>query len=97
MSEPILFTIIIGITVIAFGVVLTFGINQAIKTHKSHQLWGSDNDSVPPMFDKMLEKAMSARDQEISNLKERIEVLEKIITDQHQSNSLADEIETLRR
>lgn len=60
--------------------------------------WKSDpeNTHVPPMFHKLLEKAMAERDTEINNLRERIEVLEKIITDTHKSTSLADEIERLR-
>ncbi len=48
------------------------------------------------MFDKMLEKAMQERDAEIKGLKERIEVLEKIVTDSHASVSLASEIDRLR-
>ncbi len=54
------------------------------------------NVHVPPMFDKMLEKAMQERDAEIKGLRERIEVLEKIVTDSHASVSLASEIDKLR-
>lgn len=54
------------------------------------------NTHVPPMFEKMLEKAMEERDAEIANLRERIEVLEKIVTDNHKSASLASEIDRLR-
>jgi len=54
------------------------------------------NTHVPPMFDKMLEKAMQERDAEIKSLRERIEVLEKIVTDNHASTNLASEIERLR-
>ena len=54
------------------------------------------NSHVPPMFDKMLEKAMQERDAEIKSLRERIEVLEKIVTDNHGASKLADEIEKLR-
>lgn len=54
------------------------------------------NMKVPPMFDKMVSKAMEERDAEISALKERVEVLEKIVTDNHSSNRLSDEIEKLR-
>jgi hypothetical protein len=54
------------------------------------------NSHVPPMFDKMLEKAMQERDAEIKELRERIEVLEKIVTDNHASVSLASEIDKLR-
>jgi hypothetical protein len=55
-----------------------------------------ENMAVPPMFQKLLEKAMAERDAEIQSLRERVEVLEKIVTDGHKSNSLADEIERLR-
>ena len=54
------------------------------------------NMHVPPMFEKMLEKAMEERDAEIASLRERIEVLEKIVTDSHASSSLASEIDRLR-
>lgn len=54
------------------------------------------NSNVPPMFDKMLEKAMQERDAEIKSLRERVEVLEKIVTDNHASTNLASEIERLR-
>ena len=54
------------------------------------------NMQVPPMFQKMMEKAMEERDNELQDLKDRVAVLEKIVTDNHQSNSLADEIERLR-
>jgi hypothetical protein len=55
-----------------------------------------ENMQVPPMFHKLLEKAMSERDAEIQSLRERVEVLEKIVTDGHKSSALADEIEKLR-
>ena len=54
------------------------------------------NMHVPPMFQKMMEKAMEERDNEVQALKERVAVLEKIVTDNHNSNNLADEIERLR-
>lgn len=54
------------------------------------------NAQVPPMFDKMLEKAMQERDAEIRGLRERVEVLEKIVTDAHASVSLASEIDKLK-
>ncbi len=72
-----------------------------VRTHYGYSKrhgWGpnSENMAVPPMFHKMLEKAMAERDTEIQQLRERIEVLEKIVTDGHKSHSLADEIERLR-
>jgi hypothetical protein len=54
------------------------------------------NTHVPPMFEKMFEKAMQDRDAEIARLRERIEVLEKIVTDTHAKSSLASEIDRLR-
>jgi hypothetical protein len=54
------------------------------------------NVEVPPMFEKMMERAMEDRDAEVRALKERVAVLEKIITDNHSSNNLAEEIERLR-
>lgn len=54
------------------------------------------NSHVPPMFEKMLEKSMEARDAEIRQLRERVEVLEKIVTDSHAKVSLANEIDKLK-
>lgn len=54
------------------------------------------NMKVPPLFEKMLEKAMEQRDAEIKALRERVEVLEKIVTDSHASVSLASEIDRLK-
>lgn len=51
---------------------------------------------APPMFRKLLEKAMGERDAQVRDLKERIIVLEKIVTESHKSHSLSEEIEKLR-
>ncbi|MEY4640828.1 MAG: hypothetical protein RLZZ227_822 [Pseudomonadota bacterium] len=69
-----------------------------IKNGTDHRGWHSSprNTHVPPMFEKMLEKAMEERDIEIQRLRERVEVLEKIVTDSHASVSLASEIDKLR-
>jgi hypothetical protein len=55
-----------------------------------------ENMEIPPMFQKLLDKAMAERDEEISELKERIQTLEKIVIDTHKSSRLSDEIEKLR-
>lgn len=55
------------------------------------------NIQVPPMFDKMLAKAMAERDEQIRTMEERIQVLEQIVTDGHKRDTLAEEIESLRR
>ena len=55
----------------------------------------SRNMKVPPLFEKMLEKAMEERDAEISALKERVQVLESIVVETHKSKRLADEIDRL--
>lgn len=72
-----------------------YGINGSLFGRKHG--WGNQqNTQVPPMFQKLLEKAMEERDVEIRKLRDRIEVLEKIVTDGHKGASLADEIERLR-
>ena len=58
--------------------------------------WTGKQAANPPMFRKLLEKAMAERDSELQNLRERIIVLEKIVTDSHQRHSLSDEIDRLR-
>jgi hypothetical protein len=87
--------ILVGIVAIICWAVITLA---RIKNGTDHGGWHSSprNTHVPPMFDKMLEKAMHERDTEIKNLRERIEVLEKIVTDSHASVSLASEIDKLR-
>lgn len=57
--------------------------------------WSGTQKSSPPMFKKLLEKAMAERDEELQKLKERIIVLEKIVTDSHKRHSLSDEIDNL--
>lgn len=59
--------------------------------------WDKDgNLAVPPMFERMFDKNMQTRDEKFRALEERIQVLEKIVTDSHKSSSLSDEIERLR-
>jgi hypothetical protein len=60
--------------------------------------WPRDarNLQVPPMFEKLVDKAMAERDATIGAMQERIEVLEKIVTETHRSHSLSEEIEKLR-
>jgi ribonucleotide reductase alpha subunit len=58
--------------------------------------WGKNTQQVPPLFEKMFEKAASERDEKIRKLEDRIAVLEKIVTDNHGASKLADEIEKLR-
>jgi hypothetical protein len=59
--------------------------------------WGDHrNAAVPPMFDKMMNRAMSERDEEIAALRERVAVLEKLLVDTHKTRSLSEEIEKLR-
>lgn len=43
------------------------------------------------------EEALDAAEDKIEDLEDRIRVLEKIITDTHKSQTLADEIESLRK
>ena len=88
------------------GMALTFGvvwlicktILDGIRARSAARAgWDKDgNVQVPPMFDRMLDKAMAERDSRIETMEERIRVLEQIITDGHKRNTLADEIEKLR-
>lgn len=59
--------------------------------------WGNEkNLHIPPMFEKLMNKGMAERDEQIASLRERIEVLEKLLVDTHKSRTLAEEIERLR-
>lgn len=68
--------------------------------HENKQDWGRHPNGIPPMFQKMTDKAMAERDELIESLRERIEVLEQIVTDQHnqsKARELADEIDNLNK
>lgn len=73
-----------------------YGIGGPFSSNRHGWKPDPENTHIPPMFSKMLEKAMAERDAEIRSLRERVEVLEKIVTDGHKSATLADEIEQLR-
>jgi hypothetical protein len=81
------------VAIICWMIIKVVKIKNGVDTGWHHS---PRNTHVPPLFDKMLEKAMQERDAEIKNLRERIEVLEKIVTDSHASVSLASEIDKLR-
>lgn len=78
---------------------ISMGITSGMKAfHDGRQYWGKNQHGVPPMFQKLSDKAMAERDQELAGLKERVEVLERIVTDQHnqaKARKLADEIDSL--
>lgn len=81
------------VAIIAWAVITIVRIRHGAERGWHHS---PRNTHVPPMFEKMLQKAMEERDAEIASLRERIEVLEKIVTDAHASSSLASEIDRLR-
>lgn len=55
------------------------------------------NVATPPMFERMLDKSMAARDEKHHALEERVRVLEQIVTDGHsKKRTLAEEIDSLR-
>ena len=83
---------------IAWAVVAVARAKNGIGGPFSRSGWHSnaENMVIPPMFQKLLDKAMAERDEEISDLRERIQTLEKIVIDTHKSSRLSDEIEKLR-
>lgn len=83
---------------IAWALVTWIRAHYGIEDPHAKYKWDGNpkNAHVPPMFQKLLEKAMAERDAEIRGLRERIEVLERIITDNHKRSTLADEIDSLR-
>lgn len=88
----IVFMVIVTISIISWTVL---SIVKTVVGNKAQ--WGKNgNMQVPPLFEKMFEKAASERDEKIRKLEERVAVLEKIATDGHHSSRLADEIEKLR-
>lgn len=95
------FSVIMIVGVIIFVKMIINSVMFALRTHhENRQFWGRNPKHVPPMFRKMTDKAMEDRDALIESLRERIEVLEKIVTDQHRhskSRDLSDEIDRLNR
>ncbi len=88
---------------VAFMVVFTTlviggTILSIVKTvYNNKAQWGKDgNLQVPPLFEKLFAKNVAERDEKMRKMEERIQVLEKIITDTHGSSKLASEIERLR-
>lgn len=81
------------VAIICWSIVSAVRAKNGIGPRWHHRV---ENFAAPPMFNKLVEKAMAERDTEMQDLKDRIIVLEKIITDTHKSHSLAEEIERLR-
>jgi len=95
------FTVILLIGIVVLIKSIISGVTVAIKAHQENRLhWGKTPDDVPPMFQKMTDKAMAERDEQIASLQERVQVLEQIVTDQHnqsKARTLADEIDKLNK
>jgi amino acid permease len=93
------FSIIFLIGVVIMLRSISMGISGGMKAfYEGRQYWGKNQHGVPPLFQKLSDKAMAERDQDMTELKERIEVLERIVTDQHnqaKARKLADDIDSL--
>ncbi|MEO0974677.1 MAG: hypothetical protein AAFX85_16430 [Pseudomonadota bacterium] len=77
------------VAIIAWAVVAVVRAKQGIT--------GSGSDGVSsPAVKEMVESALAERDEQINRLRERVQVLETIVTDTHQSHRLAEEIERLK-
>ena len=91
--------VLCGFGISFVGMIMHY-VNEAVKNHhKYKQHWGKDPDGIPPMFEKMADKVMEERDAELDDLKERVAILERLVTEQHhisESQKLADEIENLQ-
>lgn len=91
--------VVVAIMVVFVVSIISGTITSIVKTvvNNRNAQWGKNgNMSVPPLFEKMFEKAASGRDEKIRKLEDRVTVLEKIATDNHGASKLADEIEKLR-
>ena len=99
-DNELFFSLFLIAGILIFLKMISSVITTSIRSfHDSRQYWGKNQHGVPPMFQKMTDKAMAERDEEIADLRERIEVLEKIVTDQHnqsKARALADEIDKLK-
>jgi len=84
------------VAIICWAVVSSVRAKNGIHPRGRHSKWGDEPTTVPPMFEKLVNKAMEERDQQLAILRERIEVLEKIVIDTHKTHALSEEIEKLR-
>jgi len=84
------------VAIICWAVVSSVRAKNGIHPYGRNSKWGDEPTAVPPMFDKLVNRAMAERDARIAGLQARIEVLEKIVIDTHKSHSLSEEIDKLR-
>jgi hypothetical protein len=92
--HPLAGTIAI-VSVIAIISFTVLEIVKAIIGSRAAQ-WGKDgNTRLPPMFEKMFEKAVADRDEKLLKMEARLRVLEQIVTDNYGSKKLAAEIDKL--
>lgn len=98
-NNELIFSIVLLVGILIFLKMIASMVTESIKRyHEGKQHWGRNPNGVPPMFQKMSDKAMAERDAVIDSLQERIEVLEKIVTDQYKdtrTRKLSDEIDKL--
>ena len=99
-DNELFFSIFLICAVLLFLKMVTSAVTTSIRSyHEGRQYWGKNQNGIPPMFQKMTDRAMADRDADIETLKERVEVLERIVTDQHnqsKARALADEIDRLK-
>ena len=85
--------------IVAIVAIISHTLLSMVKTiaqRKSAQ-WGKDGDqTLPPLFEKMFEKAIAERDEKLHRMEARLRVLEEIVTDSYGSKKLAAEIDKLR-
>ena len=76
------------VAIIAWAVVAVVRAKQGITA-------SGNADASSPAVKQMIEQALGERDAQIDHLRERVQVLEKIVTDTHKSHHLSQEIEKL--
>jgi hypothetical protein len=94
MMEMTLGILMLGALIFA----IVWSIVAPFKFLRKKDTWdtSSAGQSVPPMFQKLLDKAMAERDAEHERVKERLATLERIVVDSHKRVDLSGTIERLQ-
>lgn len=74
-----------GTAIVAIIAIIAFAAMRIVRYNLQHN-------RQPPMDERLLRE----RDEEIAQLRERVQVLERIVTEDRDTRAIADEIESLR-
>lgn len=83
-------------TLVALGMICATTVILVRARLANQDRWRGKSSEVPPLFDRMLDRAMQQRDERHRRLRERVDELERIATETHKTEELAREMATLK-